>query len=178
MLSITESFFYEYMPVLSFVYCIISSHFIYSFHIISSLHILHIDGVNHLIRLVFITSEPSSFFLSSFFAIHRYNTSNHEYWPSPPSTRNVCLDADLCASISWQFSALSGHASPSSRTPLIHGRRLLSFLKTNLFIFHEILFLTFSLNKKSMVALIRTLDFQANAHEACTNPQDHGVLAD
>ena len=39
------------------------------------------------------------------------------------------------------------------------------------------LFSTFSLNKKSMVERFRTLDFQANAHEACINPQDHGVLA-
>ena len=87
----------------------LGSHTLYIFISIQiSLHLLHIDGVDHLIRVIpwRYMSEPSSFFVLFFASIHpQESTSTYASWPSPPKMRYEYLDVDICASVVRKFAS-------------------------------------------------------------------------
>ena len=66
-------FFNEYMPLLSFIYCIFQSHFVYSFQyfLLSTFSTRWRRPFNWTLY----SSEPSSFFICLFSAIHRQTCS-------------------------------------------------------------------------------------------------------
>ena len=76
-----------------------------------------LDGVDHLIRLLYPNHPPSSFSIYTASFHPQTSTLTHEPWPSPPKVQNECFNVDACASLDRCSNVLFSISSRSFGLP-------------------------------------------------------------